>query len=79
MDIGIRSLDLLYRPHCMNKFDCEKSIEDNKQPYLSMNHKRVHMYSKMVEDMLQMRKIHDGATLECKWEALKKVISHAQT
>ena len=54
-------------------FDCEKDIEDNKQPHLSMNLKRAPMYSKMVEDMLQMIKIQHDATLECKWEAFKKV------
>ena len=32
------------------------------------------MYSKMAEEMLQMAKIQYGATLECKWEAFKKVI-----
>ena len=44
--------------NCMHRFDCEKAIEDNKQPHLSMNLKRAPMYSKMVEDMLQMTKIH---------------------
>ena len=63
----------------MHRFDCEKDIEDNKQPHLSMNLNRVTMYSKMVEDMLQMTKIQHDATLECKCEAFKKAISHAQT
>ena len=44
-----------------------------------MNLKRAPMYSKMVEDMLQMTKIQHEATIEFKWEAFKKVISHAQT
>ena len=59
---------------CMHKFDCEKDIEENKQPHLSMNLKRAPMYSKVVEDMLQMTKIQHEATLECKWEAFKKVM-----
>ena len=37
------------------------------------------MYSKIVEEMLQMTKIQHGATLECIGEAFKKVISHVQT
>ena len=36
------------------------------------------MYFKMIENMLQMTKIQYGVTLECKGEALKKVIFHAQ-
>ena len=59
---------------CMCRFDCEKGIEDSKQPHLNMNLMRATMYSKMVEDMLQMTKIQHVATLECKWEAFKKVI-----
>ena len=59
---------------CMHRFDCEKVIDDDKQPHLSMNLKRAPKYSKMVEDMLQMTKIQHGATLECKWEVFKKVI-----
>ena len=49
-----------------HRFDCEKDIEENKQPHFSMNLKRAPMYSKMVEDMLQMTKIQHEATLECK-------------
>ena len=58
----------------MHRFDCEKEIEKNKQSHLSMNLKRAPMYSKMVEDMLQITKIQHEATLECKWEAFKKFI-----
>ena len=47
---------------------------DLKCTHLSMNLKQAPMYSKMVEDMLQMTKIQHEATLECKWEAFKKVI-----
>ena len=35
------------------------------------------MYSKMVEDMLQMTKIQHDATLEGKWKLLRKSLSHA--
>ena len=59
---------------CTHRFDCDKDIEENKQLHLSMNLKRAPMYSKIVENMLQMTKIQHEATLECKWEAFKNVI-----
>ena len=37
-----------WTPESDHKFDCENVIEDNKQLYLSMNLKRVPMYSKIV-------------------------------
>ena len=57
---------------CMHRFDCE--IEDNQQPHLRMNLKRASMYSKILEDMLNLTKIQHGTTLKCKWEAFKKGI-----
>ena len=42
---------------CMHRFDCEKAIKENQQPHLNMNLKQASMYSKMVEDMLQMTNI----------------------
>ena len=56
----------------MNRFDCEKAIEDNKQLHLSMNLKHAPMYSKMIDDILQMTKIQHRATIECKGKDFKK-------